>query len=67
MGDTGSMLVGFLIAFFVVRFIGQVQIVKFEPFNSYAPVLALAVVFFPLLDTLRIFMVRLLIYKKVPL
>jgi UDP-GlcNAc:undecaprenyl-phosphate GlcNAc-1-phosphate transferase len=66
MGDTGSMLVGFLIAFFVVRFIGQVQIVKFEPFNSYAPVLALAVVFFPLLDTLRIFMVRLLIYKKSP-
>jgi len=66
MGDTGSLLVGFLIAFFVVRFIGQTQIQKGGAFDTYAPVLALAIVFFPLLDTLRIFVVRLLIYKKSP-
>lgn len=66
MGDTGSMLVGFLIAFFVVRFLGQTQLSRFEEFIPYAPILALSIVFFPLLDTLRIFMVRLLIYKKSP-
>ncbi|WP_115461235.1 glycosyltransferase family 4 protein [Winogradskyella aurantiaca] len=66
MGDTGSMLVGFLIAFFVVRFIGQVQLLNVESFEAYAPVLALSIVFFPLLDTLRIFIVRAFIYKKSP-
>lgn len=66
MGDTGSMLVGFLIAFFVVRFIGQTQLEQIDLFEGYAPILALSIVFFPLLDTLRIFLVRLLIYKKSP-
>ena len=66
MGDTGSMLVGFLMAFFVVRFLGQTQLNQVEQFESYAPILALSVVFFPLLDTLRIFMVRVFVYRKSP-
>ena len=66
MGDTGSLIVGFLIAFFVVRFIGQTQISQAPEFVNSSPILALAIVFFPLLDTLRIFIVRLLVYKKSP-
>jgi UDP-N-acetylmuramyl pentapeptide phosphotransferase/UDP-N-acetylglucosamine-1-phosphate transferase len=66
MGDTGSMIVGFLIAFFVVRFIGQTQILQISEFVNWSPILALAIVFFPLLDTLRIFIVRLFVYKKSP-
>lgn len=66
MGDTGSMIVGFLIAFFVVRFIGQTQILQYPEFVNSSPILALSIVFFPLLDTLRIFIVRLFVYKKSP-
>lgn len=66
MGDTGSMIIGFLISFFVVRFIGDAQIFRTSPYFNSAPVLALAIVFFPLLDTLRIFFIRAIIHKKSP-
>jgi len=66
MGDTGSMIIGFLISFFVVRFIGEAQIYKASSFYDSAPVLALSIVFFPLLDTLRIFFIRAAIHKKSP-
>ncbi len=66
MGDTGSMIIGFLIAFFVVRFIGHSQTHIDSEWRNSAPVMALAIVFFPLLDTLRIFLIRLVIHKKSP-
>ena len=66
MGDTGSMIVGFLIAFFAVRFIGKTQISPDTLFFNSAPVMVLAIVFFPLLDTFRIFVIRLVILKKSP-
>jgi UDP-N-acetylmuramyl pentapeptide phosphotransferase/UDP-N-acetylglucosamine-1-phosphate transferase len=66
MGDTGSMIIGFLVAFFIVRFIGQSQMQPSSEYHNSAPVLAFAIVFFPLLDTLRIFMIRLLIFKTNP-
>ena len=66
MGDTGSMIVGFLIAFFAVRFIGQTQMSSDSLFFNSAPVMVLAIVFFPLLDTFRIFVIRLVILKKSP-
>lgn len=66
MGDTGSMIIGFLVAFFVVRFIGFAQTNIESEWHNSAPVMALAIVFFPLLDTLRIFLIRLVIHKKSP-
>lgn len=66
MGDTGSMIIGFLIAFFVVRFLSEAQVYRTSPFYNSAPVLALTIVFFPLLDTFRIFFIRAVIHKKSP-
>lgn len=66
MGDTGSMIVGFLIAIFSIRFINSTIYDINSSFNGSAPIVALAVVFFPLLDTLRIFMIRIFIHKKSP-
>ena len=66
MGDTGSMIIGFLVAFFVVRFIGESHMSRTSIYNNSAPVLALTIVFFPLLDTLRIFFMRAVVYKKSP-
>lgn len=66
MGDTGSMILGFLIAFFVVHFLSQAQVYKTSLFYNSAPILALTIVFFPLLDTLRIFFIRVIIHKKSP-
>ena len=66
MGDTGSMLIGFVIAFFVVRFLSETYTLRASSLFNSAPVLVLSIVFFPLLDTLRIFFIRTVIYKKSP-
>ncbi len=66
MGDTGSMCIGFLIAFFTVRFIGHSQTNITSVFHGSAPLLAVSILFFPLLDTLRIFFIRLVIHRKSP-
>jgi len=66
MGDTGSMIVGFLISFLVINILNQKQI-NFG-FFSYPtnPVLLVALLFYPLLDTARIFYIRLFILRKSP-
>lgn len=66
MGDTGSMILGFIIAVFSVKFIGSAQSSHSTIFQSSAPVICLAILFFPLLDTLRIFFIRIAIHKKSP-
>lgn len=66
MGDTGSMIIGFLLAFFAVHFIDMVETHKYTFFLPSAPILALTIVFFPLLDTLRIFFIRAVIHKTSP-
>ncbi len=66
MGDTGSMIVGFIIAFSAVRFLSTAQSNPSAIFNESAPILVLAIVFFPLLDTMRIFLIRLVILRKSP-
>lgn len=66
MGDTGSMIIGFMVAFFAVRFISEAQGDIFSKYVNSAPILALTIVFFPLLDTLRIFFIRAFIHKKSP-
>ena len=67
MGDTGSMIVGFIVA---------IQAIEFINFNSgtlingsegwiTAPVLAISILILPLLDTFRVFMIRIM-NKKSP-
>lgn len=66
MGDTGSMIVGFLIAFFTISFISQSQTNIDSEYFRASPALAFAMLFFPLIDTLRIFIIRIFILKKSP-
>lgn len=66
MGDTGSMIIGFLICFIVINVLNLKKI-SFGLF-SFKPNLAFisALLFYPLIDTARIFFVRLFIIKKSP-
>lgn len=66
MGDTGSMIVGFLLAFFTISFISQSQTNLESEYFKASPALALAMLFFPLMDTFRIFFIRIFILKKSP-
>jgi UDP-N-acetylmuramyl pentapeptide phosphotransferase/UDP-N-acetylglucosamine-1-phosphate transferase len=66
MGDTGSMILGFIIAVFAVRFIDSSEALVSRIYSASSPILVLAFLFFPLLDTLRIFFIRLAIHKKSP-
>ncbi len=61
MGDTGSMLVGVICSILSISFIEiNKQGVSSEYQVSAAPALAVAVLFIPLFDTLRVFFIRIL-------
>lgn len=66
MGDTGSMIIGFLLAFFTISFISQSQTNIESSYFRASPALALAMLFYPLLDTFRIFFIRIFILKTNP-
>lgn len=66
MGDTGSMIVGFLLSFLVINILNQKEINIGMLSYSPNPILLIALLFYPLLDTARIFFVRLFIFKKSP-
>ena len=53
MGDTGSLICGFVVAGLLVRFVEKV------PYSN-APVLAMSIVFVPIADTVRITFIRLM-------
>lgn len=59
MGDTGSQIVGYLLAFFALSFVkaGATSTVP-VPFQKIVPVLVLAVLIVPLYDTLRVYIIR---------
>lgn len=58
MGDTGSQIVGYLLAFFAVTFVDIGVANPAMPFHGIVPVLVLSVLIVPLYDTLRVFIVR---------
>ncbi len=62
MGDTGSLIIGYLITVLAVKFISLNQSYNFSPGNHFvsAPVLALSLLSVPIFDTLRVFGVRIL-------
>lgn len=61
MGDTGSLIVGFLLAFFAVKFI-RLNVTYQSDTNAFfnAPILAVVLLIVPIFDTLRVFLVRIL-------
>ena len=66
MGDTGSMIVGFLLAFFTVSFVAQSQLDVNSEFYKVSPAIVLALLFYPLIDTCRIFFIRIFVLKSNP-
>jgi UDP-N-acetylmuramyl pentapeptide phosphotransferase/UDP-N-acetylglucosamine-1-phosphate transferase len=67
MGDTGSMLVGFIMALLAMKFIEAVRILpRSHPYKILSvPVFTCSVLLIPLFDTLRVFVIRIL-KKKSP-
>lgn len=63
MGDTGSMVVGFLIAFMAIKFI-NLSSMPYVMIKS-SPVVAIAILIVPLIDTLSVIIIRLM-KKKSP-
>ena len=60
MGDTGSLIIGLIISALVIRF-NEVNILYSGPHDVIsAPVLSLAVIIVPVIDTIRVFTVRIL-------
>lgn len=57
MGDTGSLILGFVISVLCIRLI-QVNTVIASPYLTHAPVIVLSIVFIPVFDTLRVFAIR---------
>jgi UDP-GlcNAc:undecaprenyl-phosphate GlcNAc-1-phosphate transferase len=57
MGDTGSLILGFVIAVLAVRLL-QVNIASGHPVLPHAPVFLLGIVLIPVFDTLRVFAIR---------
>ena len=67
MGDTGSLLIGFLISFFAVKYIVFNSDFVFNPkLGMDSPILVIVILLIPLFDTLRVFILRLM-HKKNPL
>jgi UDP-GlcNAc:undecaprenyl-phosphate/decaprenyl-phosphate GlcNAc-1-phosphate transferase len=62
MGDTGSLLIGFIVAVFAIRFM-EYNLEPLRPALKYtmisAPAVALAILIVPVIDTIRVFFLRL--------
>lgn len=65
MGNTGSLILGFLLSFFAVRFVNLNTTFRFDPTAFFnAPIIAIVVMIVPIFDTLRVFLVRILAGKS---
>ncbi len=65
MGNTGSLIIGFLLAFFAVRFVNLNAAYRYEPTAFFnAPIIAIVILIVPIFDTLRVFLVRILAGKS---
>ncbi len=64
MGDTGSLVLGTLMSIIVIRF-NEFNIDQTQPFSiSSAPAVSFGILIYPLVDTLRVFIIRLLQFKS---
>lgn len=61
MGNTGSLIIGFMLAFFAVRFVNLNASFRYEPTAFFnAPIIAIVILIVPIFDTMRVFLVRIL-------
>ena len=65
MGDTGSMLVGLVNSILVVKFINVAEVANVNIPILAAPAIGFAILMVPLLDTLRVFAIR-MIHRRSP-
>jgi len=64
MGDTGSLLLGYLMTIFVTVFTEH-NIISTAPWHVHnAPMIAFAILFIPLFDTMRVMMIRIFKWKS---
>lgn len=64
MGDTGSLLLGYLMTFFVIVF-NQHNIVNTAPWHIHnAPIISFAILFIPLFDTICVMLIRIFKWKS---
>lgn len=59
MGDTGSLVCGFIISILTIEFI-EMGLRVGQPFGQASPAVALGILFVPLFDTLRVFLLRMM-------
>jgi UDP-GlcNAc:undecaprenyl-phosphate GlcNAc-1-phosphate transferase len=59
MGDTGSLVCGFIVSILTIQFI-EMGLKVGQPFASSSPSVAIGILFVPLFDTLRVFIVRMM-------
>jgi UDP-GlcNAc:undecaprenyl-phosphate GlcNAc-1-phosphate transferase len=59
MGDTGSLVCGFIVSVLTIQFI-EMGLKIGQPFGSSAPSVAVGILFVPLFDTLRVFIIRMM-------
>ncbi|WP_242582405.1 MraY family glycosyltransferase [Hymenobacter telluris] len=59
MGDTGSLVCGFIVSVLTIQFV-EMGLKVGQPFGSSAPSVAAGILFVPLFDTLRVFILRML-------
>ena len=65
MGDTGSLILGFLLSFFAVKYIIFNSAYRYNPqLGVDAPILMIILLIIPLFDTLRMFSIRILAGKS---
>ena len=61
MGDTGSLVCGFIVSVLTIQFIEMgIRVGPPFPFATGAPAVALGILFVPLFDTLRVFLIRMM-------
>lgn len=66
MGDTGSLVIGYILAFLCVSFVNLEQSTIYNSDIHITPILTFAIVFYPIADTTRIFFLRVFKYKRNP-
>ena len=61
MGDTGALIIGFLLSFFSIKFVMLNETFNYNPALGHdAPLITILILLLPLFDTLRMFTIRIL-------
>lgn len=64
LGDTGSLILGMIVSIFVIKFMESSLTETFANVNESAPSIAIGIMIIPLIDTLRVFSLRVMVGKS---